>query len=67
MWEKLAGIVMILLGCWQFVAGVRQFKQVKHHGDKNTSPFIMYANFYGFFFGALLLILGIAILTGAFD
>lgn len=67
MWEKLAGIALILLAGWQFYAGVRQFKQVKHHGNKNTSPFIMYANFYAFFFGALLLILGIALLAGGFN
>lgn len=67
MWEKLAGIAMILVAGWQFFASFKQFQNVKQHGTKSTSSFIMYANFYGFFFGALLLILGLAVLFGGFD
>ncbi|WP_390405549.1 immunity protein [Lacticaseibacillus jixiensis] len=66
LFEKIVGVVLLLLALWQFYAAYSNFRNVQRYGNKHTSPFIAYANFYGWFFGALLIVMGMGLLTHAF-
>lgn len=57
--ETLGGILLIALGCWQFYASAHAFNRVRTSGGPSTSPFMAFALWYGFFFGAILILIGI--------
>lgn len=66
-WEKIIAVICILLGLYQFYASYHAFKDVTKHGSKHTSPFFAFADFYGYFFGSLLIVMAVRLLIGVLD
>lgn len=66
-WEKIIAVICILLGLYEFYASYQAFKAVKKTGNSHTSPFFAFADFYGYFFGGLLIVMAIQLLTEALD
>ncbi len=66
-WEKIIAVIRILLGLYQFYASYHAFKDVTKHGSKHTSPFFAFADFYGYFFGSLLIVMAVRLLIGVLD
>ncbi|MDR0199449.1 MAG: hypothetical protein LBI43_02605 [Streptococcaceae bacterium] len=60
------GIVLLLLAIWQFIWGVRAFRAYRAADHKGDNPMRILGYFYGFFFGVILLVIGISLLSGAF-
>ncbi|MCI1894900.1 hypothetical protein ACFQ41_11240 [Lacticaseibacillus suilingensis] len=65
-WGVLLGIVLVVVGLWQFHATTHAFKEMKRNGNKNTSPFIMYALYSGYLFGGLFIIGGVMVAFNLF-
>lgn len=66
MWERLFGVLFILLGVWQVYASKRYGHQVTKHGDTATSPFSLLALGNSFYLGVIFAGMGVALLLGAF-
>ena len=60
------GILLILVGFWQFYFGVRAFGNWHSDKVKITNFWIMMAYWYNFYLAFILILLGIAALTGIF-
>lgn len=50
------GVIFLLLSIWQFIMAKRAFTNLKQHGDKGTSPFIMLGLRGGIVFAIVFLI-----------
>jgi len=62
LWETIFGILAVLLGIYQIFNSYKYIKTIQKVGNKTTSYFVGYAVWYSFFFGLLILILGIALI-----
>lgn len=62
--QYLVGIGAIILGLIQLYVGVRTFKRFKQTASKSSSPFSAFGLWYGFGFGIIVILVGIATLTG---
>ena len=62
--QAIVGIGAILLGIIQIIVGVQTFKRFKKTATKSTSPFSAFGLWYGFGFGIIVILVGIATLTG---
>ncbi|SCB79002.1 hypothetical protein [Weissella bombi] len=62
MFERICGVIGILIGIWQFYAVFRAFQEVKQHATKSTSSFLPIAYFSGLIFGVVMFIFGILLL-----
>lgn len=60
----LIGLGAIGIGLWQISAAYKSFNGYKKSGTKNTSPFMLYAIWFGAFIGIIFLLLGIRALFG---
>lgn len=56
-------VLMLLGGAWSVIAACHTIKPLTARGNLSLT---MFANWYGYFFGVLLVILAIAGLCGAF-
>lgn len=66
MFERLGGIVVLLISFWQFYAFYNSFRTIRQKGNQATSAFASLAIWYGLAFGIVFFLLGIALLMGAF-
>lgn len=53
------GLLFTGLGCFQIIAAQRYFRQLKLHGNAETSPFAALALWSGFVFGLIFILVGI--------
>ncbi|MFD1392491.1 hypothetical protein ACFQ3L_02665 [Lacticaseibacillus jixianensis] len=60
MWERVVGVLFLLLGVWQMVVSKRYGHHVTKHGDAATSPFSLLALADSFYIGIMFVGLGIA-------
>nr|WP_231103702.1 hypothetical protein [Lactiplantibacillus pentosus] len=57
--QLLFGLLFFGLGCFQVIASRRYFRQVKLHGNAETSPFAAMGVWTSFVIGIIFIIVGI--------
>lgn len=62
MFRIIVGVLSLPVAVWQFYSSYKEFHRIKSEGNRNTSAFAPYGIYFGFFFGFLILVLGIALL-----
>ncbi|AMV63103.1 hypothetical protein [Pediococcus damnosus] len=62
--EKLVGVVFLLLAIWQFYAFVKGFKTLRTESNKGTTAFSIAGTWYGLIFAVIFLGFGIALVLG---
>ncbi|CAI3443002.1 hypothetical protein [Enterococcus cecorum] len=64
MWmlETIVGIMLIVLGMYEFYAVYNVVKYTKKHGDKNISPFLPFGLYSGSVFGFTLVGFGLSLI-----
>ncbi|EOT38119.1 hypothetical protein [Enterococcus columbae] len=62
MLETLVGLVLVILGGYEFYAVLKAFKYTKKHGNKNTSPFLPLGLYSGTVFGLTLVGFGVSLI-----
>lgn len=60
MWERIVGVLFVLLGIWQMYVSKRYGHQVTHHGNAATSSFSLLALADSFYLGVMFVGIGIA-------
>lgn len=66
MLERLTGIVLLLLGAWEFYTIYKSFLTLKGKGGKSASNFIPLALLGSGFFGLALFVVGILLMFKQF-
>ncbi|MGO3498584.1 hypothetical protein [Leuconostoc falkenbergense] len=59
MWQLIIGLLLISAAVWQGFASHKAFRTYRANATKTDSPFRVFGYLYGFFFTALLAMMGI--------
>lgn len=60
--ETLVGMILVILGCYEFYAIIKVFRYAKEKGNKFTSPFLPAGLYSGTIFGLTLVGFGISLI-----